>query len=68
VYLQNRVWGRIRDTELLWVCGLCHDSIHEVIAWLLGEGREPSSRPGRAVLVEARTSVAWYLEAKAAAA
>ncbi len=28
VYLQNRVWGRIRDNELLWVCGTCHDNIH----------------------------------------
>jgi hypothetical protein len=68
VYLQNRVYGQIRDPELLWLCGLCHDSIHEVIGWLLGESREPHPMPGRNVIDEAERTVAWYRAAQEAAA
>lgn len=65
VYLQNRVYGQIRDPELLWVCGTDHDNLHELISWLLGEGREPKPMPGRKALAEARRTVTWYLSAKA---
>lgn len=61
VYLQNRVYGGIRDPELLWVCGLCHDSIHDVVSWLLGEARKPDPMPGRKAQAEARRTVDWYL-------
>jgi hypothetical protein len=60
VYLQNRVWGRILDNELLWVCGLCHDSIHETLDWLLDEGRKPNPMPGTKTLAEARRTAEWY--------
>jgi hypothetical protein len=60
VYLQNRVYGKIQDTELLWVCGLCHDSIHDWVSWLLGEAREPNPKPGRKTIEEAERTVAWY--------
>ena len=63
VYLQNRVYGHIQDPELLWVCGLCHDNIHEVIGWLLGESREPNPMPGRKAIAEAKRTVRWYLDA-----
>lgn len=66
VYLQNRVYGRIRDTELLWLCGLCHDNVHEAIGWLLGESRRPDPMPGRKALDEAERAVAWYQSAKEA--
>jgi hypothetical protein len=45
VYLQNRVYGQIRDPELLWVCGLCHDSIHAYLDWLLGDASKPDPMP-----------------------
>lgn len=60
VYLQNRVYGRIQDIELLWLCGLCHDSVHDVIGWLLGESRRPDPMPGRFTVAEAKLTVAWY--------
>lgn len=65
-YLQRRVFGRTEldgPDDMLWVCGLCHDSLHEVIDWLLGEGREPNPHPGRKTLTEAQRTVSWYLEA-----
>lgn len=60
VYLQNRIYGEILLPELLWLCGLCHDSVHDVIGWLLGESRQPDPMPGYAVLREAKRTVAWY--------
>ena len=36
VYLQNRVFGHILLPELLWVCGTCHDAVHDWISYLLG--------------------------------
>jgi hypothetical protein len=65
VYLQNRVYGQIRDPELMFLCGLCHDSVHDVIGWLLGEGRQPNPMPGRNVIAEAKRTVAWYRQASA---
>ncbi len=64
VYLQNRVYGRIRDPELMYVCGLCHDSTHDVISWLLGEGRKPNPMPGMNVIREAKRTVEWYRTAQ----
>lgn len=65
VYLQNRVYGQIRDSELMYVCGTCHDNIHEVIGWLLGESREPSPMPGWKTHREAERTVDWYRAALA---
>lgn len=63
VYLQNRVYGSIRDPELLWVCGTCHDNIHEWLGYLLGETRAPDPAPGSLAKAEAQRSYQWYLEA-----
>ena len=60
VYLQNRVYGQIRDTELLWVCGLCHDSVHDWLSWLLGEARKPDPEPGWKAKAEAFAAYNWY--------
>jgi hypothetical protein len=60
VYLQNRVYGRIQDPTLKWLCPNCHTAVHEVISWLLGEGRTPNPMPGRNVLTEAERTVEWY--------
>jgi hypothetical protein len=65
VYLQNKVFGRIQDPELLWVCGSCHDALHSWIAFLLDEWGEPKPRPGRNVKVEAQKTVDWYRAAMA---
>lgn len=62
VYLQNRLYGRIVHPADFWVCGTCHDSIHETIDWLLREGRKPDPMPGRKVLAKARQAVDWYLQ------
>lgn len=61
-YLQRRVWGETRDQRLLWLCGTCHDSVHEALGWLLGDSRRPDPWPGDAsnVLREARHALACY--------
>lgn len=66
VYLQNRVYGRIALPELLFLCGLCHDSVHDAVSWLLGEARRPDPMPSSRAVVEARRTVAWYWAAQAA--
>lgn len=60
VYLQNRVYGQIRDPELMWLCGLCHDNVHEYLSWRLREAREPYPMPGGKVRIEALRTLAWY--------
>lgn len=65
VYLQNRVYGKTQDTELMYLCGLCHDSVHDWVSYLLGEAREPNPNPGFKHKAEARRVVGWYNAAKA---
>lgn len=65
VYLQNRVYGRIQDPDLLWVCGTCHDNIHEWLSWLLDEAREPDPHPGTLARAEAEAAYDWYVLASA---
>lgn len=60
VYLQNRVYGRIVIPDLMWLCGLCHDSVHDWISWILGEARKPIIEPGRNAKIEANKAVKWY--------
>jgi hypothetical protein len=64
VYLQNRVYGRIQDTQLLWVCSTCHDNIHAWLYWLLGERAQPNPLPPTRARVEALAAFAWYQGAK----
>lgn len=64
IYLQNRVYGQLRDTELLWVCGSCHDAIHAYLSWMLGEAEQPSPMPGYNAIREAKYSYAWYVQAQ----
>jgi hypothetical protein len=66
VYLQNRLFGRIVDNELLWVCGTCHDNVHEWLTFLLGEGRRPPPEPGRLAKAAAQRTFDWYTEQLAA--
>lgn len=63
VFLQNRVYGRINDPELLWVCSSCHDAIHEWLGWLLRESRHPNPEPGRLAKAEAQRTFDWYVGA-----
>jgi len=66
VYLQNRVYGQIQDASgehMIWLCGLCHDSVHDWISWLLGEARKPEPEPGRIAKAEAQRAVDWYRRA-----
>jgi hypothetical protein len=65
VYLQNRVYGKIIDGTLLWVCGNCHDNIHEWLGYLLGESRRPNPEPGRLAKAQARWTYDWYVAEEA---
>lgn len=67
VYLQNRVWGGIRDNELKYVCGSCHDAIHDWLYWLMGERNKPNPEPGSKAKAEAQRSYDWFLAAQAEA-
>lgn len=60
VFLQNRVYGRIQNSDLMWVCGTCHDNIHEWLEFLLGESRRPNPEPGRFAKIEAKRSYDWF--------
>jgi hypothetical protein len=65
-YLQRKVWGHTRfedDEHMMWLCGLCHDSVHDWIAWLLGEARKPVPEPGWNAKREAENAVAMYRSA-----
>lgn len=66
VYLQNRAYGRIVNGTLMWLCGLCHDSVHDWISWTLGEARKPEPEPGWKAKREAQAAVDRYLAAMAA--
>lgn len=59
-YLQERLWGEVRDQTLLWVCGTCHDNIHEWLYWLLGEHRRPQPDPPPRAKHEAQMAFEWY--------
>ena len=60
MYLQRRVWGEVRDETLMWLCGTCHDSVHEWLGWLLGETRRPNPEPGRYAKAEAEATLNLY--------
>ena len=63
VFLQNEVFGRITIPELLWVCGTCHDNIHEWLSYILGRARRPNPEPGRKAKAEAQRSFDVYTAA-----
>lgn len=65
VYLQNRLYGKIEFGPELWVCGSCHDSIHEWLSFLLGEARRPDPEPGRLAKASAQATFDWYQAEKA---
>jgi hypothetical protein len=62
-YLQERVYGEVRyqkGEDMLWLCGLCHDSIHDWLSWLLGEARKPDPAPSPRAVAEAVRTANWY--------
>lgn len=63
VYLQRRLWGEVRDEELIWLCGTCHDSVHAWLYWVMEERAKPSEVPLRA-RAEAQQTWAWFLREK----
>ena len=60
-FLQRRVHGRPVIPDLMWLCGSCHDSVHEWLSWLLGEARRPDPVPPPRARVLAQTAYDWYL-------
>lgn len=61
VYLQNRLYGKIVDGTLIWLCGTCHDNVHAWLYWILRERRfQPLGTPARAVAA-AEKAMDWYV-------
>lgn len=60
VYLQMRLYGKVIHHELRYYCGLCHDSTHDWLSWLLGEARKPDPEPGAKTKAEALRTYLWY--------
>lgn len=60
VYLQNRLYGRIKYGADTWICGTDHDSLHAWLDWLLGEADKPDPEPGRMVKAAAQQTYDWY--------
>lgn len=63
VFLQNRIYGKIVDTELMWLCGSDHDNVHAWLYHLLAERSKPTVDPGRFIRAEAQATYAWYVKA-----
>lgn len=61
VYLQNRLFGRIVDNQLMWMCSNCHAAVHEWLYWIMGEKREPSPHPGTKAKANAMATLEWYI-------
>jgi hypothetical protein len=59
VYLQNRLYGRVKYPADLWLCSNCHEAVHAWLYWLFGERAEPPVI-GRAAKAEAERTFAWY--------
>lgn len=64
-YMQMEVYGEIRDLELLYVCGTCHDSIHAWLYWLTGARALPQSHVPQRAQERAAQAYRWYIKAKA---
>ncbi len=62
--LQIELTGHVDpNSELWWLCGTCHDSIHAWLDHLLGRAYQPPTPPTRARR-EAETAFAWYTATK----
>ncbi len=60
VFLQNRLYGKIQDNILKYLCSNCHDAVHAWLYWLLGERREPP-KVGRFAKEEAQRTYDWFI-------
>lgn len=63
VYMQNVIFGHIKLPELLWLCGLCHDSVHDWLSFLTEETRRPNPEPGLLAKREAQRTFDWFIQA-----
>jgi len=50
-------------SEISWLCGTCHDSVHAWLDHLLGRAYRPPTPPAR-LLHEAELTYAWYTATK----
>lgn len=57
VYLQNRKYGRIVDSTLMYLCGTCHDNVHAWLYHLMGERRMPDPVPPPRAQAQAREAL-----------
>jgi hypothetical protein len=65
MYLQERLYGKVLYGADLWLCGNCHDSVHEWLGYLLGESRMPNPQPGWKIKKIAQATFDWYVAASA---
>lgn len=62
VYLQNRVYGRIQDPALMYLCGTCHDNTHAWLYWLMGDRSKPNPEPPARSKALAQRAYDWYIK------
>lgn len=60
IFLQNRVYGRIQDPQLMWLCSSCHDNVHGHLYGLLGDRKMPVVPVPRRARQVAEAAHAWY--------
>lgn len=63
-FLQRRIYdGKEPHQELVYLCGTCHDNLHNWLYFLLGEWREPMPHPPARAKAWAQTAYDWYIDA-----
>lgn len=66
VYLQNRKYGKIRLSNLMYLCGTCHDSVHAWLYYIMGERRKPIAIVPLRAQAQAQKAFDWYVSEEAA--
>lgn len=61
-FLQRRLYnGATPHQELIYLCGTCHDNLHNWLYFLLGEWREPIPHPPLRARQWAQKAYDWYV-------
>lgn len=62
-FLQRRLYdGKEPHQEITYLCGACHDNLHNWLYFLLGEWREPDPHPPYRARQWAQVAYDWYVE------
>ncbi len=60
LYLQERKYSEVRDEQVLYLCGTCHDNVHAWLYALMGERRRPDPIPPARARALAEAALEWY--------